>query len=386
MPVGISFGTAATGSDGRIYVMGGDSLSGLNTVQAYNPRTNRWSIMPPMPDARYGVAATTGADGRIYVMGGHDAHAKIVNTAEAYNPRTDRWSKLAPMPTGRFLGAAALGPNGRIYVVGGYGGPPNIVQAYNPRTNRWSTAAPIPTPRGALAAATGPDGRICAIGGYAGHGVSRRVEAYDARTNRWSIMPPMPTPRSNLAAATGTDGCIYALGGFRGNDSLNTVEVYDAGAPSSPHPSATPIPASTPTPHPQPTRTPVPRHHRLIHAWVGFHRLSIIDVHHVVRRWFHRGDVLYSRDVYRGHHIHGIGTLTLAQSYQYWNATRRHWVAGLHPLPSQPEPVTNGPRTAYLMYEVPRSLSPAFTAIRITVTLRFHRHAQSHAITIRLIR
>src|SRR5437016_3729419 len=59
---------AATGSDGRIYAMGGSG--GDDRVFAYSPGSNSWSTAPSMPTTRFDVSAITGADGRIYTIGG----------------------------------------------------------------------------------------------------------------------------------------------------------------------------------------------------------------------------------------------------------------------------------------------------------------------------
>jgi N-acetylneuraminic acid mutarotase len=219
----------------------------LNTVEAYDPATKTWSTLAPLQTPRLGLAAATGRDGRIYVMGGQSAPQPpgpflVTPSVEAYDPAMNTWSAVAPMPTARVNLAATTGPDGRIYAIGGCtcGLPGNqtlpTVEVYDPSTNRWSTAAPMPTPRADLAATTGPDGRIYAIGGCSPCGFSGRVlstvEVYDPSTNSWSTGVPMPTPRIGLATATGSDGRIYAAGGCSVCDGgrafvpVNTVEAY----------------------------------------------------------------------------------------------------------------------------------------------------------------
>jgi N-acetylneuraminic acid mutarotase len=225
---------AATGPDGRIYAIGGFNGVALNTVEAYRPRTNTWSTVASMPTARIALAAATGPDGRIYAIGGWNQPGadNSLSTVEAYTPATNSWSTVAPMPTARDGLAAATGPDGRIYAIGGTDGMRslNMVEAYTPATNTWSTVASMPTARCCLAAATGTDGRIYAIGGWnqpGGDNTLSTVEAYDPSTNTWSTLAPMPTARGDLAAATGPDDRIYAIGGRDGGrNSLSTVEAY----------------------------------------------------------------------------------------------------------------------------------------------------------------
>lgn len=53
----LQFGVAVI--DQRLYVVGGrDGLKTLNTVECYNPRSNTWSIMPPMATHRHGLGET----------------------------------------------------------------------------------------------------------------------------------------------------------------------------------------------------------------------------------------------------------------------------------------------------------------------------------------
>jgi N-acetylneuraminic acid mutarotase len=201
-------------------------------VEAYNPRTNKWTTVAAMATARHGLAAVTGPDGRIYAIGGSGSGVSL-NTVEAYNPTTNTWTTVANMPTARTYLAAATGPDGRIYVyaMGGFqegnGKRLNTVEAYNTKTNTWTTVASMPTARNALAAATGRDGRIYAIGGHTVGGMPNTVEAYNPTTNttnKWTTVASMPTGRGQLAAATGRDGRIYVIGGGVNVRFLDTVE------------------------------------------------------------------------------------------------------------------------------------------------------------------
>jgi N-acetylneuraminic acid mutarotase len=66
---------AVAGADGRIYAIGGVNLYSAqepanNLVNAYNPASNSWATVTNLPTARGNAAATLGSDGRIYVVGG----------------------------------------------------------------------------------------------------------------------------------------------------------------------------------------------------------------------------------------------------------------------------------------------------------------------------
>ena len=103
-----------------------------------------------MSTPRHGHAAVTGSDGRIYAIGG-TAGPNIYNTVERYDPSNNTWATVAPVPTARWGLAAATGGDGCIYAIGGITGPPgtilNVVEAYDPGSNSWTTVAPMPTRR-----------------------------------------------------------------------------------------------------------------------------------------------------------------------------------------------------------------------------------------------
>jgi N-acetylneuraminic acid mutarotase len=339
MPTAASYTSSVTGPDGRIHVFGGFGGRGIDGsndiinivfsgVQVYSPMTNTWSTAERMPTARYSTAAATGPDGRIYVIGGTDTSIfenVDLHVMEAYDPNTGRWSQSVPLPISRVLLAAAADTDGHIYAIGGsnagemasvealsvqavhvlpgsltagtinltltqdtpfsgtvasfqssntlekavdfaavihwgdgtpdstgtisgalgqftVSGSHTFALAGNDRVTvdiadtdgdhvtaggalHWTEAAPMLTARNGLAAVTGPDGRIYALAG-AGTDPLGTAEVYDPETGTWSAIAPMPTARTNLAAVTGPDGRIYALGGYN-NGYLSTVEAYD---------------------------------------------------------------------------------------------------------------------------------------------------------------
>ncbi|MDB5066178.1 MAG: protein kinase [Chloroflexi bacterium] len=244
MPIAREWLTAATGSNGRIYAIGGWNGQVLHSVEAYDPPTDSWADAAPVPTARWGAAAATGEDGRIFAIGGFTD--RPVDTMEVFTPSADTWASATRMPTARRALAAVAAADGRIYALGGLGSDHALdtVEVYTPGSDSWATAAPLPTPRGVLAATAGPDGRIYAIGGTTGGTPDRdlrTVEVYTPSTNSWAAAAPLPAPRSGLAAVTGSDGRIYAIGGFTDHP-LDTVDVYtpstDTWTPAAPMPTA----------------------------------------------------------------------------------------------------------------------------------------------------
>lgn len=227
-----SLGSAALGSDGHIYVAGGDGGAAVNSAAAYSPSADTWTALASMPSSRV-LSGVASAGGKIYVIGGDDQNLPG-ETAEVdvYTPATDTWSTAAPMPTPRDQLAVVTGSDGRIYAIGGhhnYGIYFPTVEAYSPTTNTWGSVTSLPQARVGPAAAAMPDGSIYVFGGYnKTDGFLHSTVRYDPATAQWQSEAPMPTARWGAAAVLAADGRIYVMGGFDSTTtSVKTVEIYD---------------------------------------------------------------------------------------------------------------------------------------------------------------
>lgn len=232
---------AATALEDKIYVVGGFSKPNLqnllkfaisNDVEIYHPVSDSWSTTTPLPEGRH-HAGIASHNGLLYVIGGFTKsflsiwHA--VQTVYQYNPATQEWRELTPMPTARGALGVTVYQN-RIYAIGGYDGKHNsaAVEIFDPETNTWSSAAAMPTPRDHLAVVTAGS-RIYAIGGRPDldyHHNMGTVEEYDPQTNQWRQRASLPTARSGITAGV-IDGWIYVIGGESGEGTFATNEAYD---------------------------------------------------------------------------------------------------------------------------------------------------------------
>jgi len=109
--------------NGKIYAVGGDNGSDqyYAKLEVYDPAPNNWTTKASMPTAR-ACPAVEVLNGKLYVIGGYnlvDGNATALNTVEVYDPETDSWTTLTPMPTARSNDASGA-VNGVIYVAGGY--------------------------------------------------------------------------------------------------------------------------------------------------------------------------------------------------------------------------------------------------------------------------
>jgi N-acetylneuraminic acid mutarotase len=215
---------------GRIYVAGGYRLdrSSANTVEAYDPATDRWTMAAPLPQGRNHPAAAVAGE-RLYVLGGDDGRGSVATNYE-YDPRSNSWAIRAPMPSARSAPMAAV-IGGRIYVAGGApDAASRALEAYDPATDRWTALPPMPTGRNHLAGGA-IGGRLYAVGGRPPLTLAV-LEVFDTATGAWTTRAPMPTGRSGHAAAV-VRGCLYVFGGEGNSSTPSGVfpqnEVYDPG-------------------------------------------------------------------------------------------------------------------------------------------------------------
>ncbi len=253
LPLSAALSAVVTGNDGRIYVFGGyrdyPFTYANNTARAYNPTTDTWTTLAPLPQATRGAAAAVGKNGLIYVISGVGGNVGCcLNNNQAYNITSNTWTSKAVIPNGMFAGAAITGDDGRIYVIGGstrgdgtyYVSGNDItlhmVQIYNPTTDTWTTGSSMSVGRWGLGVVKAQNGLIYAMGGFSNITLApySTVEQYDPYLDAWSFVATMPHPEGYFGATLGPDGLIYVLGGSKdwsisfGGEQYSAVEAYDS--------------------------------------------------------------------------------------------------------------------------------------------------------------
>jgi N-acetylneuraminic acid mutarotase len=105
---------------GRIYVVGGQhghdgALVPQDTVNAYDPATNTWATLAPLPLPRNHISSSTVLMGdRIIVMGGQQKHNAAQSTVYAYTIATNSWQELTSLPEPRHSAVGGM-VGGRLY-------------------------------------------------------------------------------------------------------------------------------------------------------------------------------------------------------------------------------------------------------------------------------
>lgn len=219
LPTPRAYISAVTAADGRIYVFGGTSA----TVHVYSPMTTFWTTAASMPSPRLSMAATRGADGAIYAFGGNtlaELSVTPTNIALRYDPTSDAWSTLPPLPTAVTRAAAVTLADGRILVIGGAIASGStfaavgLVQVFTPSTRTWSSGVPMPAPYERLGAAVGFDGRVYVAGGSSSMtSYSAFAYVFDPAMNGWSRMAFMPLGSRDHTFTAMPDRRLITIGG-----------------------------------------------------------------------------------------------------------------------------------------------------------------------------
>ena len=211
LPVSVDHAAAASWR-GRLVVVGGYGADRAPLRAAFLYDGRGWRRLPAPPEERAAAAAAATADGRVWVVGGR-TRSGLATRALSLDLRTLRW-RAVPGPRPReHLAATALG--GRVYAIGGrlagYDSNLGTVEAYDPRRSRWSRLPDLPDPRGGTGAAA-IAGRIVSVGGESPSGTNRTVWALRPGARAWTALPDLPTPRHGLGVVA-LRGRVWAIAG-----------------------------------------------------------------------------------------------------------------------------------------------------------------------------
>lgn len=134
--------TPVKSSDGKIYVVGGQS-SGY--IFAFNPANNSWTSIPGLRYTRYSPTVAA-LNGKLYIFGGTETNGKLVNVVEEYDTVSNTWSIACSLPylltkSGSDFKVVAL--NGKIYL---FENTPYTIRVYefNPDNRSWLEKDPVP--------------------------------------------------------------------------------------------------------------------------------------------------------------------------------------------------------------------------------------------------
>jgi outer membrane protein assembly factor BamB len=209
---------------GSVFVFGGGAGQGTSTVQRFDLRTRRGSVVARLPRALSDLASAT-IGGTAYLVGGFDGR---LPRSEIYRTSDGRHFSLAGrLPVGlRYPGVAAVG--GKLVVAGGItvSGASSGVYVFDPATGRTRAIGRLPAPvghSGILALGN----RIYVIGGADASGRTRgHVTAIDPEARK--IVPVYGVARVSDAGAAVVAGRGLVIGGETDGRTVATVRILSA--------------------------------------------------------------------------------------------------------------------------------------------------------------
>jgi len=229
--------TATALPDGRILIAGGFVTPGAATgAELYDPRTDRFTALPPMQATRHSHTATLLPDGRVLLAGGYVAGG-TTDRVEIFDPRHGTFT-----PAGSLLGAradhvAVLLDDGTVLFAGGLGPDWDFLETaerYDPATGRSTRTASMSVERESHVAVKLQDGRVLVVGGHRDRREAitlyASAELYDPRRGTFTPTGAMRVRRHKHAAVLLADGRVLVTGGSDERDNrgvYDTSELYD---------------------------------------------------------------------------------------------------------------------------------------------------------------
>lgn len=174
-----------------------------DTGECYNPETDTWLHIAPLPGSRTQHAGTS-VDGHLYISGGLE-NLNVLTTFYRYYPTHDLWEKLPEMLSPR-ADHVMLSIEDEIYVCGGWHENTHVdartlndtIDRYNAERREWEVVTTVPTPR-FHAGIVAVHSKIYIIGGFSAMTASTfdratsTVECFDLKTQKWSSVDRYPT-------------------------------------------------------------------------------------------------------------------------------------------------------------------------------------------------
>jgi hypothetical protein len=207
---------AAVLGDGRVLVAGGwiGPRRYTDTVELFDPRTDRFVGAPPLANAVDSLAAVALADGRVLVTGGATAPGVSTATAQIFDPTTAQWTVVDPMAQPRFKHAMVRLRDDRVLVIGGTPDDHALLastEIFDPTTGRFAPGPALDEPRYKLSGGvdTLPDGRVVVAGG------ARSIEVLAADLAGWSRVGSPGPQRRSFSTVTAVDPTrLLVVGGY----------------------------------------------------------------------------------------------------------------------------------------------------------------------------
>lgn len=232
--------------EGKIIRLGGmnarnakgakNDLHSTSEVMRFDPATQKWDALPPLPEPRSSHDAVVDGD-TLYVGGGwqlagddgEGIHATWHQTLLALDLRAPEkgWQKMAQPFQRRAIAAVAHG--GRLWFLGGMDSadePSRAVDWFEPKTGQWGRGPELP--EGAMAG-FGIAG--CAAGGKVlASPLSGKISALSADGTKWEEIAQLTPARFFHRLLPLADGRLIAVGGSNRQGHVRALELVSLAA------------------------------------------------------------------------------------------------------------------------------------------------------------
>jgi non-specific serine/threonine protein kinase len=225
-----------------LYALGGRTLeasANQSAVQRFDPATNQWTQLTPLPVANSDMGAVY-LGGQLITFGGENAMT-VFNTVRAYNLAANTWSTLPSMAPRHGMGAAVIGNT--IYAIDGapqpgHAGSTSTLQTFVAPvlpapvqvSGSWTLVRFSPFPVQQAPAAVLAGSQIWLAGGLTGSGeadqATNKTEYYDTALHVWNSGPVLPFAVHH-AMMVAYQGKLWLIGGFRPRGLNLTAAVSD---------------------------------------------------------------------------------------------------------------------------------------------------------------
>jgi N-acetylneuraminic acid mutarotase len=213
---------------------GGDAGA---TAEPWPPPQGRWDTLAPIPALPRFYGGMAAARGRLFMIGGV-APNKFDNGAErttvqAYDPASNTWEAIAPLPTPVIMPNVA-GVGDQLYVLGAMDVTDTFTYDFD--TRAWVARKPLPVARGPGGAVVGVWHTTVLLAGGAVHGQSANdlntgmrqssLLAYETTTDSWTTLPDLPIAVGYALGAV-TNDQLWVMGGSTDFSRTDQVLAYD---------------------------------------------------------------------------------------------------------------------------------------------------------------
>jgi N-acetylneuraminic acid mutarotase len=112
--------TSAVAIGGYVYAIGGQYAQeehqvAQREIDRYDPVADKWEKVADLPTVRSHILSSTFVmNGKLVIIGGETAYNTVVRNVTMWDPTTNTFTELTPLPAGRSTSVAGVLPDGRL--------------------------------------------------------------------------------------------------------------------------------------------------------------------------------------------------------------------------------------------------------------------------------